>query len=144
MPAVQGFNWQELKQRLDYSRLLSEKKDNKEGSNIPKGFEKFFKRKGSQDDKKDKKEVAGSAKDEKTDEKEKSDKKEEEEQISDEEDTSKKTKEQKTPEEEGISPKKALNNFFFDPQGGPVFENWIVAALLAGGIYWYLSGSKPS
>lgn len=25
-----------------------------------------------------------------------------------------------------------------------MFENWIIAALLSGAIFWYFSGSKPS
>jgi len=40
--------------------------------------------------------------------------------------------------------KSQLNNFFFDPKGGPVWENWIVVLLLTGAFFYYLTSKSPS
>jgi hypothetical protein len=52
--------------------------------------------------------------------------------------------EKKAHEKDPTNPKNALYNFFFEPNGGPVFENWIIAALLSGALFWYMSSASPS
>jgi len=124
---------------------MSQKNDDKdtENSNIPKGFEKFLKRASG------KSETAKNeaAKKEETQPDKNAKKEQEEESISDDEgpDAKKQSKDQqKTPKEDPSSARNALNNFFFNPQGGPQLENWIIAALMSGALFWYMSGNNPS
>lgn len=37
-----------------------------------------------------------------------------------------------------------MKSFYFNPNGSPNFENWIIVALLSGLLYYYLSSKSPS
>lgn len=104
-------------------------KDDKEP---PKGFEKFFK-KGETE----KKEASA---DKKAEEK----KKEEEAAAQSEEEdaTEKKKEEEKKSQTEG--PFGSIKSFYFDPNGSPKFENWLIAIMLSGFMYYYLTSKAGS
>ncbi|CDW88581.1 afg3-like protein 2 [Stylonychia lemnae] len=142
LPSIRGEN-SFIKQQMDYFTFKMQKnegdKEEKQPLTPPKGFEKFFKKK------EDEKKAAQKSDDPKTENKEA--KKPQEEQISDEEepDTKDKNKEKKSSEYDATSFKNSLNNFFFQPNGGgPIIENWVVALLLSGAFYYYLTSKSPS
>ena len=37
-----------------------------------------------------------------------------------------------------------MKGFYFDPNGAPIYENWIIVALLSGLLYYYLTTRNPS
>jgi AFG3 family protein len=39
---------------------------------------------------------------------------------------------------------KQLKNFYFNPNGSPIFENWLLVLMLSGLLYFYLSSKSPS
>ena len=135
-----------VNKQMDYFRLSMKKndedKDHKTPLNPPKGFEKFFKKRD--EEKKEAEKTSSGNKDDKHEKKQADD-----ESITDEEDaagdkTKKTESEKKSPLGDPTSFKNSLNNFFFDPKGGPVFENWIVALLLTGAFFYYLTLRSPS
>lgn len=67
--------------------------------------------------------------------------------MSEEEDVSGKAKEKKTEKKSDLgefSAKESFNNFFFNPQGGPIMENWIIVFLLSGALTYYMSSGNTS
>lgn len=38
----------------------------------------------------------------------------------------------------------SLRNFYFNPNGSPIFENWLVVLMLSGLLYYYLGSKSPS
>lgn len=110
---------------------MADKKKDDEGA--PKGFEKFFKKKEVPETKKEEPKAAQ--------------KKEEEEHLSEEEEAGadKKSKEAKDAEKEREGgPLGTLKSFYFNPNGSPIFENWLIVLMLSGILYFYLSSRNPS
>ena len=143
-----------VKQQLQAFRLgmtTNDPKDNKEEakkagdapSNVPKGFEKFFKKgvssEGSGKVKKDEKGADGKAP-----------KKEQDEELSEaeEEADSKQTPEKRkgffAADTDPNSFKGQLNSFFFTPENQPKFETWLIVLLLTAAFSYYLTSRKNS
>ena len=127
------------RQRLFWHRIQSAflftKKDDEEPKPAPKGFEKFFKKK----DETPKETSAAKKEEDKASQK----KKEDEENISEEEDTSAK-KDDKKEVKSDSGPLGQLKGFYFNPNGSPIFENWLLVLMLSGVLYFYLSSKSPS
>jgi len=37
-----------------------------------------------------------------------------------------------------------LRSFYFDPNGSPIFENWLIVIMLSGFLYYYLTNKAGS
>lgn len=137
MPFYQRESTFKFMRSLAIWRFSEKKEDSSEKTNVPKGFEKFFKKKEVEKKAEDTKpEAAGKGKEQK-----------EEEQISEEEDAdaNKKAKEQeKEKEEKESGPLGSLKAFYFEPNGSPKFENWLVVLVLSGFLFYYLAGKSTS
>lgn len=45
---------------------------------------------------------------------------------------------------ENTGPLGQLKSFYFNPNGSPIYENWLVVLMLIGILYLYLSSKSPS
>lgn len=111
------------------SKEQKDKDTEKDESEKPKGFEKFLKKSKKGSSSKLDKEA-------KKDKKEKDPKKDDEESDVEEETDGK--KEEKEEKSSSFMNKRAINDFFFNPNGGPKYENYAIIAALLGGMGYYL------
>jgi flagellar biosynthesis GTPase FlhF len=114
-------------------RTSNKNDDDKDKQPPPKGFEKFFKKKEPE---------ASTAKSGKDEEKKK--REDEEEAAQSEEEEAADKKEKKKEPASRFANMAGLTQFYYHPNGSPIYENWLVILMLSGLLYMYLSSKSAS